>query len=156
MFAPSPNPALDPQHAPRLLWSCFSLAFVTGLLGGLAKKLHPRDALIAAAVSGGAGLVVGCLGMVAWPDKPYLTWAACGLAGWAGGNVVLDRLTLVAWTILKGYAPPEAAPLFEAAEKLSASRTAPPHPSRAGTPVPQLPQATGGWPDLDLPPLPVR
>lgn len=135
-----------PAHARRVLLSSFTMAFVTGLFGALFRKMRLRDALIAAGVSGCAGLVVGCVGVYAWPDKPYLTWAACGLAGWAGGNVVLDRLTLVAWTILKGYAPLEVAPLFEAAEKAVKIEHAVPAPHPAAA-------KGSGWVDLDLPPL---
>lgn len=153
MFPPFPTSApaggFDAAHAPRVLWSSFTMAFVTGLFGALFRKLRLRDALIAAGVSGSAGLVVGCFGMYAWPDKPYLTWAACGLAGWAGGNVVLDRLTLVAWTILKGYAPVESEPLIDAAQQQLQSAIANRKSQIASG-------GMGGWADLDLPALPAR
>lgn len=96
----------DPSNSSTLknLSTCFVIAAHTGLWAGLWKKMKVRDAIIAAGVSGAGGVVVGALCVYAWgPERLYLTCAACGIAGWAGGNVVLDRLTFVAWTLARGY-----------------------------------------------------
>jgi hypothetical protein len=101
-----PTPASEIATSGKVLGFCFALAAVAGLFAGMVKKLTLRDSLIAAGVSGVGGLVVGALCVYFWgPDKWYLTCAACSLAGWAGGNLVLDRLTFVAWTIARGKLP---------------------------------------------------
>jgi hypothetical protein len=85
---------------------CFGLAALAGFFAAMAKKLSLRDTVVAAGVSGVGGLVVGSLCVYLWgPDKWYLTCAGCGIAGWLGGNVVLDRLSFVAWTIARGKIP---------------------------------------------------
>lgn len=101
----------DPQVSSTLksLSTCFVIAAHTGLWAALWKKMRVRDAIIAAGVSGAGGVVVGALCVYGWgPDRWYLTCAACGVAGWAGGNVVLDKLTFVAWTLARGYAQSRA------------------------------------------------
>lgn len=107
LAAAPPLDQLNLRQTLRVLCTFFAIAAQGGLVRALANKMKLRDTLIAAVVSGSGGVVVGALCVYGWgPDRWYLTCAACGLAGWAGGNVVLDRLTIVAWTILRGYGGP--------------------------------------------------
>lgn len=97
------------EHLPqggRVLGFCFLIAAVSGLFSALAKKLSWRDTVVAAGVSGVGGLVVGAICFHLYgTDNFFLTCAVCGLSGWAGGNLVLDRLTFVAWSIVRGKLP---------------------------------------------------
>ncbi len=81
---------IDPRamsDSARVMGFCFMLGGVAGLFSALAKRLHWRDALIAAGVSGVGGAVVGSLCVYLWgADRWFVTCAVCGLAGWAGGQ----------------------------------------------------------------------
>jgi membrane associated rhomboid family serine protease len=90
----------------KVLAFCFALAALTGFFSALQRRLGWRDTIVAAGVSGAGGLIVGAVCVYLWgEDKWYLTCAGCGLAGWLGGNIVLDRLSFVAWTIAQGRIP---------------------------------------------------
>ncbi len=110
------------RDSSRVLAFCFVLAALAGFFSALQRKLGWRDTLVAAGVSGVGGLIVGAICVSLWgEDKWYLTCAGCGLAGWLGGNVVLDRLTFVAWTIAQGRMPaigdpPDKEPLNDDAD----------------------------------------
>lgn len=135
----------------KLLSTLFVVAAHTGLLSALYRKLKLKDALIAGLVSGTAGVIVGALCLYAWGmDRWYLTFALCGIAGWAGGNVVLDRLTVVAWTLLRGYQPPSAV------DVLAASVPVPHLDIPAWQTIKPPPAKTAEWVDVGLPPLPTR
>lgn len=90
----------------RVLIFCFSVAAIAGLFSALRRRLGTRDTLVAAGVSGVGGLIVGAVCVYLWgEDRWYLTCAGCGLAGWVGGNVILDRLSFVAWSLAQGRLP---------------------------------------------------
>ncbi|HWP40867.1 MAG TPA: hypothetical protein VNL70_08070 [Tepidisphaeraceae bacterium] len=139
----------------RVLGFCFVLAWIAGLFSALAKQLRLRDALIAAGVSGVGGAVVGAICVALWgADRWYWTCAVCGLAGWAGGNLILDRLTFVAWTIAKGRVPAigerpcnRDVPRLEPQTRPEAKEVA-----RDQTPAPSVPPDVDPLQDLDVPP----
>lgn len=85
------------------LASFFVLACVSGALRYMGQQMSWRDTFVGAGASGVGGFVVGALCVYFWgPEHWYLYCALTPVAGWLGGNVVLDRLAFVAWTIGDG------------------------------------------------------